>query len=169
MSWVYQKQPESQVPTTEYVQAVWQTYTHFQNLSNSDASLPDPPLVYLASDSASAASEFTELLVANDSLAQKYGNETLKPVVYELRTSTDPELRNLSPAMEYVQAEWNNRTEVDRIRETRGVIVDWALLSGAWTHQPDDVIGNATDMEINLTAAICTLPYVVVLSTPLIF
>lgn len=158
MSWRYQKLPDNQVPTIEYVEAVWEIYGHLQNLSNSNVSPSVPPLVYLASDSSTAASEFTELLVTNDSLVQEYGNEALKSVVYELRTSPDAELRSLAPAMEYVQSEWNNRTEVDRIRETRGVIVDWALLSGAWTPQPGDGSARKTALKINPAAVICTLP-----------
>lgn len=157
MSWRYQKMPNAQIPVMEYVDAVWNAYTLLQNLSGSDIPTASP-LLYLASDSESAASEFTNTLVTNDSLVQKYGNENLKPIVYDLRSSADAELRTLAPAVEYVQAEWNNRTEEDRIRETRGVIVDWALLSGAWPPEPSD---ESAGTQIPRPAAtICTLPYV---------
>ncbi|KAF8490581.1 hypothetical protein JB92DRAFT_3128815 [Gautieria morchelliformis] len=102
MSWRYQRLPNVHVPTAEYVDAVLKTHARMQNLS-SDGSPSFPLLIYLASDSPSAASEFTQFFVTNNSVVQ--GNETLNPVVYELRTSKDSELRSLAPALEYVQAE----------------------------------------------------------------
>ncbi|KAF8492667.1 hypothetical protein JB92DRAFT_3002176, partial [Gautieria morchelliformis] len=154
MSWRYQRLPNVHVPTAEYVDAVLKTHARMQNLS-SDGSPSFPLLVYLASDSPSAASEFTQFFVTNNSVVQRDGNETLKPVIYELRTSKDSELRSLAPAVEYVQAEWNNRTKEDRVRETRGAIVDWALLSGAWT---SELGAGAQDVLIKPAAAVCTLP-----------
>lgn len=162
MSWRYQHTPTVQIPSSEYVGGVWRTYSQLQNISSADVTPSSPPLVYLATDSPSAASEFTESLTTNNSLVQKYGNDALKPVVYELRTSPDSELRSLAPQMEYVQAEWNNRTQADRIRETRGVIVDWALLSGAWMPKPsDDPTADAVgSLEVKPAASICALPCV---------
>jgi hypothetical protein len=161
MSWRYQKAPNGHIPTPEYVDAVWRTYSHIHSLSGTDTRPSSPPLVYLATDSPLAASEFTELLITNDSPVQTHGNKTHEPTVYELRTSLDPELRSLAPQMEYVQEKWNNRTKEDRIKETRGVIVDWALLSGAWTSKAqDDITEAAENFDLKPAAAICTLPCV---------
>ncbi|KAF8588342.1 hypothetical protein K439DRAFT_1629792 [Ramaria rubella] len=160
MSWRYQKLLKVQVPTSEFVDAVWQTHSRLSNVSNPDALSSFPPVAYVASDSPSAASEFTDLFLSyNDSFAQKYGHKGLKPIVYQLRTSTDAELQSLASEREYVQADWPNGTEESRVRETRGVIVDWALLSGAWIPRESDEIASwENNVHIKPAAAICTLP-----------
>ena len=119
------------------MKAFWGTYTRIFNITNPDAKLPPAPFVYLASDSPEAADEFTESIVSNETLVKQYHQTNLYPFVYELRTSDDKELQSLAPAQEYVQSEWNKRSEDERIRETRGVVIDWALLAGVWQTLPD--------------------------------
>jgi hypothetical protein len=162
MSWRYQKLPQVQVPTEEYVNAVWKTYSRIYNLSsNPDVTPTSPPVIYLASDSASAASDFAERLRSNDTLSRKYKNDNLRPLIYELRNSSDPELRSLAPTREYVQADWvENRTQSERIAETRGMVIDWALLSGAWQPLPNGDADADASTPLKPLAAICALPYV---------
>ena len=57
------------------------------------------------------------------------------------------ELRGLASQREYVQKEFNEESEEDRIRLTRGMIVDFAMLSGLWAWEGELVPG----------ATICTL------------
>lgn len=153
-AWRYQRMKNEQIPTEEYSRAFWGTYSRIQNLSYPDKIPSIPPLVYLATDSPTAASEFTDLVTSNDTLAKKYNNDSVYAFVYELRTSNDLEVQQLASEREYVQAEWNEkRKEKDRIRETRGVIVDWALMTGLWQPTSDEA-GNPVD-QLKPLATIC--------------
>ncbi|KAI0368887.1 hypothetical protein BV20DRAFT_968676 [Pilatotrama ljubarskyi] len=87
---------------------------------------PASPIMWLASDSPAAAREF----VASFPPAT---------AVFSLEHSTNPELRALAPVHEYVQAEFEQESLEERIRLTKGMIVDFAMLSGFWA-SPGDVV-----------------------------
>ena len=95
---------------------------------------PDPPITYIASDSHAGAHEFASAFPPSTA-------------VFSLDSSTNPDLRALAPQGEYVQEEFNELDEADRIRLTRGMVVDLALLSGLWAW-PGEVVPGAN---------ICTL------------
>ncbi|KAI0354634.1 hypothetical protein OH77DRAFT_1521536 [Trametes cingulata] len=80
---------------------------------------PAAPIIWLASDSPAAAREF----VASFPPAT---------AVFSLEHNTNTELRALAPVHEYVQAEFEQEPLEERIRLTRGMIVDFAMLSGMW-------------------------------------
>ncbi|GJJ13143.1 hypothetical protein Clacol_007394 [Clathrus columnatus] len=155
MSWKYNFSPNRQIPTQEYVNAVWKSYAWFYNISDSSPKPLYPPFIYLASDSAEASAEFVDNLTSNDTLAHTFNDENLKPFVYSLSTSSDKELRDIAPMREYVQSEWGAREEMERIKETRGVIVDFALMSGAWR----TISASDDGSEFVLPqVCVCTLP-----------
>lgn len=164
MSWRYNFLPNKHIPTRDYVNAVWKTYTWlYPDVFETSKKPSYPPFIYLASDSANSSTEFTDILTSNDTLVRLHGDEQLYPYVYSLRTSANEELRNLAPTQEYVQSQWNSRGESDRIRETRGVIVDWAIMSGAWRSIQVD----AGELDFVLPrATVCALPYVVISYIP---
>jgi hypothetical protein len=53
-----------------------------------------------------------------------------------------PELEEIASKEAYVQAEFNSLREEDRIRRTRGIIVDFGMISGMWA-EPDSLIPEA--------------------------
>lgn len=124
------------LPLEDYVQATYDTWNRLysQNASTRDDVFPDPPITYVASDSHAGAHEF----------ASAFPSST---AVFSLDSSTNPDLRALAPQGEYVQEEFDELDEADRIRLTRGMVVDLALLSGLWAW-PGEVVPGAN---------ICTL------------
>lgn len=83
------------------------------------------PRVFLASDSPEAIREFK----------QKFGHTTL----YTIGESSDPNLKVLASPHPYDQQEFWNRSLENRITATKGMIVDFALLSGAWAGKRDPI------------------------------
>lgn len=127
------------VPLEDYVSAsrdAWKRLYH-QETADDSTSFPAPPIVYVASDSHATAHEFVSAFPASTA-------------VFSLDSSTDPALRALAPQHEYVQAEFDALELEDRVRLTRGMVVDLAMLSGMWAWEGDVVPG----------ATICTLRYV---------
>lgn len=117
------------VPAEDYVQSAEDTWKRLN---------PGKPLtVYIASDDPSAQSEFLEL-------------SNSRHTTFSLSQSKDPELRALASPQDYVQAEFNKLEKNLRIRATRGMIVDFALLNGLWAWKD----------EITPDATICTLRFV---------
>lgn len=80
--------------------------------------------MYLASDSSTALEELSSLL----------------PSVYSLSRSTNAELKSLASPGEYFQGDFDKYDLETRIKATRGMIVDFALLSGAWIQGGPDAI-----------------------------
>ena len=73
--------------------------------------------------------------VASDSPDARLELEKMLPddaEVFSLDRSTDLKLRTLASPREYVQSEFNQLDESTRIAQTRGAVIDFALLSGAW-------------------------------------
>ncbi|TFK86923.1 hypothetical protein K466DRAFT_586796 [Polyporus arcularius HHB13444] len=97
--------------------------------SGHDDHFPAPPLMWLASDSPPASREFVAAFPT-------------ATAVFSLAHSTKSELRGLAPVHEYVQAEFDRESLDERIRLTRGMIVDLAMLSGLWSW-PGEVVPGA--------------------------
>ena len=97
---------------------------------------PSPPVTYIASDSHAAIEQFMNAF-------------STSTAVFSLEGSTDPELRALVSQHEYVQAKFAKESLEDRIRLTRGMVVDFALLSGLWAWEGEVVPG----------ATVCTMRY----------
>lgn len=128
----------SYVPLENFVSAArdaWRRLYHQDPLEEKD-SFPAPPIVYVASDSHATAHEFVSAYPASTA-------------VFSLDSSTDPALRALAPQHEYVQHEFDEMDLEDRVRLTRGMIVDLAMLSGMWAWEGDVVPG----------ATVCTFRY----------
>ena len=129
VSWRYQT--AGYVPIPEYVQA----------LQDVSLRLPAHPgsamAVYIASDSPSAEAELVAGLPSNSRLLS-------------LGRSQNPDLRILASPKAYVQSEFDKLASDKRVNLTRGMVVDFAMLSGTWARN-DDIIPKA---------AVCTIRYV---------
>ena len=117
MTWKYHN---SHLPTGLYVDAALKTWQRL-NLTGEDS-----PLFYVASDSPSAIEDFLDQLPRNVRVAS-------------LGWSGEEELRAIASPRSYVQGEFNTLSEEERIRLTKGMVVDFALLTGLWIgeHDPD--------------------------------
>ncbi|GLB43568.1 hypothetical protein LshimejAT787_1400800 [Lyophyllum shimeji] len=113
------------VPAADFVQAATEVWSEL-NLDKTPESLS----IYVASDSVAALREVEDLT------ATRY-------TTFSLFQSADAELRGLASPAEYVQKEFDELQESARIRATRGMIVDFALLSGMWASE-EDVLPEAT-------------------------
>ncbi|CAL1694604.1 unnamed protein product [Somion occarium] len=132
----------SHIPIDDFVSAVHETWSRlFDNkLTSSDSThFPSAPIAYIASDSPTAVDEIMNAFPSSAAM-------------FSLQTSTNSDLRSLAPQHEYVQKEFNEESEEERIRLTRGMIVDFALLSGFWTWE-GEVVPGAT--ICTLTSSIC--------------
>lgn len=118
------------IPVEKFVEGARSTWDMFfgdtsHNPATRDVSsgrpdhYPAPPIMWLASDSLAAARDFVS----------RFSPAT---AVFSLEHSTKPELRGLAPEREYVQAEFDAESLEERVRLTRGMIVDFAMLSGLW-------------------------------------
>jgi len=107
------------VPAEDFVEAVTDSWSRL----NPDKALENLS-IYVASDSITALREVVDLT------ASRY-------TTFSLFESPDAELRALASPAEYVQKEFNQLGENARIRATRGMIVDFALLSGMWATEDD--------------------------------
>ena len=57
--------------------------------------------------------------------------------IFSLAKSTNPDLSNIASPAPYFQNEFSALPEADRVRLTKGIIVDFALLSGLWAWDND--------------------------------
>jgi hypothetical protein len=126
-SWRYKA---GYVPIPEYVQAVQDTSLRLS------AQTESPMTVYIASDSPPAEAELAGALPSNTELLS-------------LARSRNLELRELASPKEYVQQEFNELPSEEQINLTRGMVVDFAVLSGMWAGN-DDILPKAI---------VCTLRY----------
>lgn len=113
----------SYIPILDYVGAAKSSWTRLRKDDGHD--LQKFPAVYLASDAPSALEEFKK----------EYGSSDLK--IFSLSLSTDPNLAALASPKEYVQKDFNEWTLGRRVNATKGMLVDFALLSGAWSWEGD--------------------------------
>ncbi|KAG6865104.1 hypothetical protein C0991_005065 [Blastosporella zonata] len=107
------------VPTERFVEAATTSWKRL----NPDQS-PQDLTLYVASDSASARREVVDLTSA-------------RYTTFSLYESANPELRALASPGEYRQKEFDQLDTNTRIQATRGMIVDFALLSGMWAGEGD--------------------------------
>lgn len=116
-SWKYHGQ---YLPTFEYVSAVVDTWPRVSPPSTANPldSIPSNPFIYLASDSPEGEREFTSSVHAEN--------------VFSLAGSQNPELAALASPMDYVQSEFDQLNLPERAAATKGMIVDFALVSGMW-------------------------------------
>ncbi|KAI0654459.1 hypothetical protein C8Q70DRAFT_1027189 [Cubamyces menziesii] len=131
--------PDKQVPLKNYVDGAretWDRLYHNRSLdglpNKSSGRLdhyPAPPIMWLASDSPAAAREFVSAFPP-------------ATAVFSLEHHIDSQLRALAPSTEYVQAEFDQEPLGERIRLTRGMIVDFAMLSGMWAW-PGEIVPGA--------------------------
>lgn len=129
MTWTYHN---THLPTSLYVDAALETWRRFNPASEGD------PLFYVASDSPAAVEDFLDQLPRN-------------VVVTSLAWSEDEELRAIASPRSYVQEEFNMLGEEERILLTKGMIVDFALLTGLWREEHDP--------EVQPYATVCGIRY----------
>lgn len=97
---------------------------------------------YVATDSPDALAEFEK------SIQEK---TQAKPPIHSLGGNPQSELKKLASDRDYVQAEWDQRAEEERVRLTTGVIVDFAMISGFWT------AGGGGAKAVRPRVVICTI------------
>lgn len=129
MTWRYHN---THLPTSLYVDAALETWQRLNSTSG------DSPLFYVASDSPAAVEEFLDQLPSNVRVSS-------------LGWSNDEELRMIASPRPYVQEEFNTLSEEERIRLTKGMIVDFALLTGLWIRE--------NDPDVRPYATVCGLRY----------
>ncbi|KIP11158.1 hypothetical protein PHLGIDRAFT_100112 [Phlebiopsis gigantea 11061_1 CR5-6] len=131
------------VPLENFVAAARDAWARLygEDVFGEAASFPGAPIAYVASDSHATAHDFVSAFPASTA-------------VFSLDSSTDPALRALAPQHEYVQQEFNVMELEDRVRLTRGMVVDLAMVSGMWAWE-GDVVPGAT--ICTLTSNICKL------------
>lgn len=128
ISWKYQGK---HIAISQFAEAVDNTSKRLTSQAGS------PLALYLATDSPSA----------EDELIKSIPTDT---TVLSLRSSQRPELQALASPKEYIQYEFDNLEKDERIKLTRGMIVDFAMLSGMWTW----------DGDVSPRATVCTIRYV---------
>lgn len=142
-SWTYHG---SQVPVENYVEAIRDTWSRLypsMPLPSREVSLeepshfPVPPITWIASDAPEASQKFQDGFPASGA------------ALFSLASSTDAALRGIAPKHAYIQKEFNQEEESERIRLTRGMIVDLAMVSGLW----------AWEGEVLPGAIVCTIRY----------
>jgi hypothetical protein len=117
------------VPIPNFIGAIKTTWSRLFSSKN----IPRP-CIYLASDSPTAQESVVQELQPNFS-------------IFSLAQSKDPALRALTSREEYVQKSFNDLNGKQRIIATRGMIVDFALVSGMWAQKGD----------VSPAATICTI------------
>ncbi|KAJ6502634.1 hypothetical protein DFH09DRAFT_1051437 [Mycena vulgaris] len=116
------------VPISDYVDGVVEAWSRLGLELSADNNLVQP-FVYIASDSPAAEKDF----------AASFSPER----VFSLSGSKREELRTLASPGDYFQDDFKKLEEDVRITATRGMIVDFAVLSGAWS-EPGDLIPDGT-------------------------
>ena len=127
---------EGTIPLTKYAAAARQAWARFfENGNSEDMSsdkedrYPAPPVMWLASDSPAAVREFE-------------GSFSAATALFSLNRSANADVRSLAPVREYVQAEFEQEPLAERVRLTRGMVVDLAMVSGLWAY-PGEIVPGA--------------------------
>ena len=107
------------IPTQEFAQAADDNWRRLHPDSNG---LPSKPIVYVTSDSPSALSEFLE----------DFDGQTFSLFVSEI-----PSLKDVASPGDYYQQKFSKLSEDERVMAIRGMIVDFAMLSGIWAGKDD--------------------------------
>lgn len=116
-SWKYH---DSNVPVEEYASANNATWNRLFRPTGSSV----PQAVYLASDDPKVFEELRSQLEPGSR-------------IFSLAKSTNADLSTIASPAPYFQQEFSALSEVDRVRLTKGMIVDFALLSGLWAWHDD--------------------------------
>jgi hypothetical protein len=122
------------LPLSDYVESVVESWTRLGLEVSADDKLVQP-FVYIASDSPAVVKEFAEFFSPER--------------VFSLSKSRREELRLLASPQQYFQDIFMTLPDPIRIQATLGMIVDFALLSGAW----------ATDGDLIPDGTICAVRY----------
>ncbi|KAF8273820.1 hypothetical protein EI94DRAFT_1563217 [Lactarius quietus] len=111
---------DKNVPVEEYASASNAAWNRlFRSTGNSG-----PQAVYLASDDPKVFEELQSQLEPGSR-------------IFSLERSTNSDLSNIASPAPYFQNEFSALPEADRVRLTKGMIVDFALLSGLWAWDTD--------------------------------
>jgi len=110
------------IPVSDYVSSAVESWTRL-GLDISANNKQVQPFVYVASDSPEVVKNFSTLFSEDR--------------VFSLSRSKRPELQVLESPEEYFQDIFMTFPDAMRIPATRGMIVDFALLSGAWANDGD--------------------------------
>jgi hypothetical protein len=110
------------IPLADYVDGVVDAWTRLGLELSAEDKLVQP-FVYIASDSPAAEKEF----------AAAFAPER----VFSLAGSKNKELQRLASPEEYFQDIFMALPDSVRVQATRGMIVDFAVLSGAWAKDGD--------------------------------
>ncbi|KAK7063923.1 hypothetical protein R3P38DRAFT_2675261 [Favolaschia claudopus] len=127
------------IAISDYVDSAVESWTRL-NLELSAQDKLVQPFVYIASDSPEAEKEFS------DSFTSKR--------LFSLSRSKRKELRALASPEEYFQDIFMTLSDPVRVQATRGMIVDFALLSGAWA-KDGDLIPDGTVCAVS--SVVCKL------------
>ncbi|KAJ6469606.1 hypothetical protein C8R47DRAFT_793580 [Mycena vitilis] len=127
------------LPTSEFVDGAVDAWTRLGLELSPDDRLVQP-FVYIASDSPAAAQEFADSFSPDR--------------VHSLARSKHGELRALASPGEYFQDIFMDLEEGVTVPATRGMVVDFAVLSGAWSKE-GDLIPDATICAVS--SVVCKL------------
>jgi len=116
-SWKYH---DKNVPIEEYASASNAAWSRLFRPTGNSA----PQAVYLASDDPKVFEELRSQLEPGSR-------------IFSLPKSTNADLSNIASPAPYFQDEFSTLPEADRVRLTKGMIVDFALLSGLWAWDND--------------------------------
>ncbi|KAI7966499.1 hypothetical protein MJO29_002247 [Puccinia striiformis f. sp. tritici] len=128
------------VPINDYIDSINSTWTR---LRETDASLPEHPNVYLASDTPLALEQLRSLTPSS----WKF---------FHLSEAESQEINLIAHPHEYSQLHFHAHIPSERIGYTRGQIIDMAFLGGGWPNIDGSVTLSPTDLEMPL-ATICTV------------
>jgi len=129
------------IPISEFVDGAVESWTRLGlELSREDKLVQ--PFVYIASDSPAAEKEFSDSFSPDR--------------VFSLSGSKREELRLLASPEEYFQDIFMTLPDPIRVQATRGMVVDFAVLSGAWAADgdliPDGTICAVSSVVCKLSA-----------------
>ena len=122
--------PDNKIPLRSYLDGVKDTWARLHTGYDSKVN----PVIYFASDSAVAEQQFSKI----------YNGPT-----FSLFTTAQPQLRALASPREYYQKTFDELNIEYRVLATRGMIVDFAMISGLW----------ASGKDLRPEATICSIRY----------
>lgn len=126
------------VPIADFVTAVNEAWARLRPKSILSTSQPKP-VVWVASDSPEAQEEFLN--------AETNSGSTQEILAFSIARSKDDDLRALASQREYVHSEFVTYSLEERVNATKGALIDFAMLNGAWVW----------DDEARPMASVCTL------------
>ncbi|KAJ7657991.1 hypothetical protein B0H17DRAFT_1021236 [Mycena rosella] len=130
---------EPYVPIPDYVDGVVESWGRLNLELSADNNLVQP-FVYIASDSPAAEKEFAGAFSPDR--------------VFSLSGSRREELRAIASPGDYFQDDFKKLEEDVRVTATRGMVVDFAVLNGAWS-EDGDLIPEGTICAIS--SVVCKL------------